>query len=161
MLRECFALLDTRGENDLTMETWLGFYAMVRARQPMTAVPQPPMYFITRKMRCIRAQPYFGITRPGWVDPVYQKLTLRVEEICAGRKLDPSHPYCPHRGVFLGNQPIDSNGCVICPAHGAMWNMITGDLVSRYDDCPPKERERLSLSMARIANTPCDGGLMR
>lgn len=163
MLRACFALLDTRSENDFTNETWLGFYAMVRAKQPQVAAPQPPFAFVTKKMRCVRAQPHFGISRSSWGDndPVYQKLTARVEEICAGRKLDPARPYCPHRGVYLGNQPVDSNGCVICPAHGAMWNMTTGDLVTRYDDCPPKERERIRLSMARLANTPCDGGLMR
>lgn len=41
--------------------------------------------------------------------------------------------YCPHRNAYLGNILPDTDGNVICPAHGLEWNLATGNLVEREE----------------------------
>lgn len=38
---------------------------------------------------------------------------------------------CPHRGISLGSQAPDGDGCVICPGHGLKVVLKTGEVVKR------------------------------
>ena len=38
---------------------------------------------------------------------------------------------CPHRGAPLSSLPVDSDGGVVCPAHGLRWSKATGLLMPR------------------------------
>ena len=42
---------------------------------------------------------------------------------------------CPHRGMPLTGQPVDTDGGVVCPAHGLRWSRKDGSLMRRT--CPP------------------------
>lgn len=38
---------------------------------------------------------------------------------------------CPHRGTPLSSLPVDSDGGVVCPAHGLRWSKTMGSLMPR------------------------------
>ncbi|RYG96455.1 MAG: hypothetical protein EON58_12050, partial [Alphaproteobacteria bacterium] len=56
-----------------------------------------------------------------------------VEEICRGRRIDPTNPVCPHKGISLASVPV-IDGCIDCPGHGLRFDAKTGEIVSRYAD---------------------------
>lgn len=60
----------------------------------------------------------------------------RVENLLANERIDTAKMICPHRGISLRGQPI-VDGCVVCPGHGACWNVLTGQLVRRVTKDEP------------------------
>lgn len=60
------------------------------------------------------------------------KVTSKLEEVCAGKRINAKNPICPHRGISLASFPVDDDGCVTCPGHGLKWNLTTGEMVSRF-----------------------------
>jgi hypothetical protein len=50
----------------------------------------------------------------------------------ADQILKPNCLICPHRGTYLGDQPV-RNGARICPAHGLAWCAETGRMIPRAD----------------------------
>jgi hypothetical protein len=69
--------------------------------------------------------------------PFHSGFHEKVEHACAGLRLKPGTLICPHRGVPLHGCPVDADGCVICPGHGAKWRLETGELVSRLTEADP------------------------
>lgn len=82
-------------------------------------------YFVTqvaeRPRLCRRLQPMYPRFRMSWYWLHNLEAAFQDRKVAECRR-------CPHRGVPLGNLPRDSQGRVVCPAHGLRWNLNTGRL---------------------------------
>lgn len=77
-----------------------------------------------RKRRCVRQM-------PDW--PLEKNFAKRLEALCQEARLKPGCMKCPHRGTDLRNLPQRPDGTVMCPSHGLVWNLTTGELVPRTE----------------------------
>jgi hypothetical protein len=93
-----------------------------------------------RLRRCRREMPTF----PLHVSHYHGRATFaeRVEKLCEGKRIDPAHPICPHRGIRLDNLPVDADGCVVCPGHGLKFSLRTGEMVRRAPLARPENAEK-------------------
>lgn len=77
---------------------------------------------VLRLRKCHRTMPTFL----WWWAPWLQGLEARHK----GCTLNLDDPICPHRGIPLSGVPRleDDPDVAVCPGHGLLWNMRTGDL---------------------------------
>ena len=85
----------------------------------------PAIQYLPRK--CMRNQPT-GIWDFLEEDRGYPGLFEKLNTEYQDKKLKPGM-ICPHKGVCLKSMPVNDD-LVRCPAHGLVWNVKTGELVT-------------------------------
>ncbi len=80
------------------------------------------------RKRCLRVM-------PEW--PLVPAFTSQVEAVCKDKRLNLGCMKCPHRGTDLRHLPPRPDGTVMCPSHGLVWSLATGELVSRLPKAEP------------------------
>jgi hypothetical protein len=68
---------------------------------------------------------------PDW--PFIKSFVKLAEPLCKDKRLDLGCMKCPHRGTDLRNLPPRPDGTVMCPAHGLVFSLATGELVPRTE----------------------------
>lgn len=108
---------------------YLDEYGYAPRRVPYVFDMKPEDKYVMRNLRCQREMPQFG--------PIWEERWMTFEKNFRCKKLVNGY-ICPHRGTDL--RPFaNEEGIAVCPGHGLMWNLKTGESLPHHNPSGPPE----------------------